>query len=301
MAPPQEPIMPSQSQEHDGEEEQSMLPGGTVGDSNITVKKEPGTETTQPGSSNSTAEQAHVSLPQDPDNENGQKKTKKDKKVKSQKKDKNKKEKAEKKDKDTKTIKLEKPTEKEQGKETKSKHDHASEQAVCAVDAAGTSQPASSAVVGPIAGSASSSKEQQTNKDPEQQGMDITQQFLQEHTTGEEEGRSTKDKFLAGDLLVPGIALKKFKICLDSSGQQSVGFKFALLGAQQITKYRATRKILEGMVLGDTTKMNPELWTKAATHLETRGLTAILVADASAVVLEDVPCLSQVSFAESLL
>ena len=289
-APPQEPIMPSQSKEHDGEEKQSMLPGGTVGDSNIiTVKKEPGTETTQLGASSIKDEQAHVSLPQDPDNENGQKKKKKDKKdkkVKDQKKEKSKKEKAEKNNKE-KTIESEEP----KGKETKSKHDHASEQALCAVDAAGTSQPASSAAAaaGSIEGSASSIKESQTNKAPEQQGMDITQQFLQEHATEEETGRSTKDKFLAGELLVPGIALKKFKLCLESTGLQSVGFKFALLGAQQITKYKATRKILEGMVLGDTTQMAPELWTKAATHLETRGLTALFVADASAVVLEDVP------------
>lgn len=132
----------------------------------------------------------------------------------------------------------------------------------------------------------SSSKKSSSVPGAPQHGLDITQNFLEETKEyHDEEEASTKDMFLSADLIVPGIALKKFTMYLASDNHSLTDSKFAMLGVGEVRKYRTERKCLEGMVLADTTKMAEGSWVSVSNHLENKGLKAIFIASGSAVSL----------------
>ncbi len=139
----------------------------------------------------------------------------------------------------------------------------------------------------PLLPSSSSKKSSESVQGACQDGQDITKNFLEEPQGDHKDEASTKDMFISAELIVPGIALKKFKMYLASENHDSADSKFAMLGVGEIRKYRTERKCLQGMVLADMTKMAEETWRTAAKHLENKGLIAIFVASGSEVSLSN--------------
>ena len=214
-----------------------------------------------------------------------EKKEKKEKHAEKEKKEK--KEKHAEKEKKEKKEKHAEKEQKEKGEKHVEKEKNTKKAAVSAVVSAASSSAGGGEIV-PASGVGSGGQKKEKKKAAtDDDELDIAHLFLLDESTKPVDEASTKDKFLAAEIVVPGVVMKKFKMALDSAGA-SAEIHFAMLGSKVITKYKAARTVLEGMVLADLSKMTEEKWVQTAAHLESRGLTAILTSEGSAVCPTDV-------------
>lgn len=84
-----------------------------------------------------------------------------------------------------------------------------------------------------------------------------------------------KDMFKNADILVPGIALKKFALALSEGNVFST--HMAALGVENTTMYKLAKPKLCGICIGDF-KTNPDLfWATTMSHLGAKPIAAIFV------------------------
>ena len=77
---------------------------------------------------------------------------------------------------------------------------------------------------------------------PEGANKDITQQFAPGSETANPKQITVKDQFLAADLIVPAITLKKTKQALSSAEAERTARILGVLGESSITSYRVEKK-----------------------------------------------------------
>ena len=116
-------------------------------------------------------------------------------------------------------------------------------------------------------------------------GADITAQFGPENSGKSETSAATKGQFLTASLVVPGIALKKFKMAMAADAANATNF-VAVFGEATVKMHRAVRPTLEGMIIGNLTRHQQTFWASAAKHLKTKGISAILQPSGSATSIE---------------
>lgn len=115
-----------------------------------------------------------------------------------------------------------------------------------------------------------------TSTNMEAAGKDISSSFipLEEEETGQATELSTKERFLRADLLVPGIALKKFKMSLDSCSGPT-NHLIALLSSGDIERYKSTRPMLQCMIMGDLSQ-HADFWEEFSRHFKNKPVTAVV-------------------------
>lgn len=113
----------------------------------------------------------------------------------------------------------------------------------------------------------------------EEAGKDITQQFLpmleKKKKDPEVSAETQKDMFKNADILVPGIALKKFALALSEENAPST--YMAVLGVENFTMYKLARPKLCGICMGDFNASPEEFWAQTMSHLGTKAIAAIFV------------------------
>lgn len=120
---------------------------------------------------------------------------------------------------------------------------------------------------------ASSSKPANPAESTEKQ--DITGLFGPENSSTAEASASTKTQFLNASLVVPGIALKKFKMAMAANTTDARSF-IAVFGEATVKMHKAVRPTLEGMVIGNLTRHQQTFWAAATKQLKTKTMAAIL-------------------------
>lgn len=170
-----------------------------------------------------------------------------------------------------------------------------------AVAAGGGPAPSSSSKgtnnVEPASDSGATSSKDKPGKTSEDDYKDMTGMFnpIGDDDVEDELDQSNKEKFVAADLLVPGIAMKKFKLSLhDEMGEgndiQPESF-IGILSVGDISKYKHTRPILKRMAMGDC--MKERFWASVGSHLHGHPIAAIVKTRSSMIQLKDVswlPC-----------
>lgn len=104
---------------------------------------------------------------------------------------------------------------------------------------------------------------------------DITGLFGPENSSTAEASASTKTQFLNASLVVPGIALKKFKMAMAANTTDARSF-IAVFGEATVKMHKAIRPTLEGMVIGNLTRHQQTFWAAATKQLKTKTMAAIL-------------------------
>lgn len=267
---------------------------GEATPSTVKVKKEIGAESgTEAATQKEDAQETGKKDKKGKDKGSKEKKEKKEKqhkeksKEKKEKHDKDKKEKKEKKDKEKGKDKKEKHDE-EKPKEQKEKKDEGLTSSTSkpgdVVEAPGHVAPSSSSALVSVAEEGSKPPEGQENKkDPK----DLTESFLAlpDHLVSVQ---TSKDRFLGAQLIIPGIAIKKFKQALEESGSEAHHW-VAFCGAGTVKMYKQERPRLEGMVLGNLQSMEEKFHAKLPVHLNNYPITALMWAQGSPIQIEDVP------------
>ena len=98
-----------------------------------------------------------------------------------------------------------------------------------------------------------------------------------------------KAAYLASDLIVSGVALKKFKQAFEEMQHQSHSF-FGLLGLGSITMHRVTKACTEKMIFGNMRSHGDIFWEKACQHLDPLKVSAFVVPENSDLVLPEARC-----------
>ena len=93
----------------------------------------------------------------------------------------------------------------------------------------------------------------------------------------QEEETSLKDRFLATDLVVPGVALKKMKQAIDSQDGVSVDQYLAILSQGPLKRHKTTRPILQCMMLGDAVEDPDAYFQKMGDHFKGREVAAMFL------------------------
>ena len=125
---------------------------------------------------------------------------------------------------------------------------------------------------------------------PEGANKDITQQFAPGSETANPKQITVKDQFLAADLIVPAITLKKTKQALSSAEAERTAEFLGVLGESSITSYRVEKKGVQRMVLADYGKYSEMFWAKASSHLQDAKIAALILPSNSDICLESVSC-----------
>ncbi len=121
--------------------------------------------------------------------------------------------------------------------------------------------------------------------------LDVTNLYAP--TAGQEPGEqdiSAKDRFSRAELIVPGIALKKFKQCLEDE-EQSVAPFVAILGVSQLKRYKIQRPMLQNMLMGNT-ESHATIWEHVSKHMKDLSVGAIFTAFNSSWDVSTVPFFS---------
>lgn len=125
------------------------------------------------------------------------------------------------------------------------------------------------------------------------ENVDVTKSFLKMYQpkiqVGEQPKETQKDVFMQADLIVPGIALKKFKMALVDSPNRSTCY-VAALGVEEMTQYKVQRPKLCGMCMGDHQSTPDSFWQATQRHLRDKPLAALIVFEDFQGQMQDVPC-----------
>ena len=117
---------------------------------------------------------------------------------------------------------------------------------------------------------------------------DITQDFLkmyQPKISPEQEKVTMRQLFMEADLLVPGIALKKFKQALAEDENRSKSY-IATLGVESFTMYKTSRPKLFGMMMGNFQEDPIKFWQSSSQHL-VKPLGALFIFDNADMTVDD--------------
>ena len=149
---------------------------------------------------------------------------------------------------------------------------------------AGSGAAASSASVGGPA-----------NMDVPPSAPDVTNNFLQMcevniNPSEDPAPEPQKTMFFKAGLIVPGIALKKFKLAALEDQSRSQSFAGAL-GEGEITMYKTQRPKLTGLCMGDFTSDPAAFWHWVRHHLREKPVAAVLIFDGFSLTMEDAPWL----------
>ena len=132
--------------------------------------------------------------------------------------------------------------------------------AVCAADA-----PAASSAP-PVSSSSTSEKSLlPAPSNPVASGEDLTQFYAPESQAAPESKVDLKELFLAADLVVPGIALKKFKQALSAAA--NAPDYFGVMGLSTVKMYRKERPSVEKLAMADMSQHRDWFWAQAGKHL----------------------------------
>lgn len=104
--------------------------------------------------------------------------------------------------------------------------------------------------------------------------LDLTNLYgpTNEQEPGEQD-TSVKDRFLRAELVVPGIALKKFKQLLEDE-EQTVAKYVAILGVSELKRYKHQRPTLQGMLMGNT-ESHATIWEHVSKQMKDLSVGAI--------------------------
>ena len=106
-----------------------------------------------------------------------------------------------------------------------------------------------------------------------------------------DEKNDAKTKFLEADVLVPGIALKKFKQALhDEMGEGNEINMESFLGVTSIgdfKRYKKSRHVLQRMAMGDVEAMKDKFWNSVAAHMKDHSIAAIFKTSSSRISVQD--------------
>ena len=140
----------------------------------------------------------------------------------------------------------------------------------------GTSAASSAASSAPAAPEAASSSTE-ANMAPAQ-GEDLTGKLLLRLKPGDKppEQPSTKERYLASSIVIPGIALKKAKQAM-SQQPGSANTLVAILGEGECTCYRVTKPSVEKLVMGDIQKYGSQFWKKVSDHLKKKSAAVVIL------------------------
>ena len=154
--------------------------------------------------------------------------------------------------------------------------------------------------------SSSTNKPQKTNSDSapsngasksdanmEDGSRDITQMFMPHQSVQKKDPSScNKTRFLASDLIVPGISLKKMKVAMESSPENRT--LMAWLGQGHVTMYKKEKVCLHGMTILDASLHVGDALGKACKHLEKAPLIALMLPSNSSLDVGDVACFTKI-------
>ena len=107
----------------------------------------------------------------------------------------------------------------------------------------------------------------------------VTDLFLSKDVVvvGDQPAQETmKEAFLKADFILPGIALKKFKLALVDDLARSSTY-LAALGGDVMTMYKTTRVKACGMCMGDWALDTQKFWKLTGDHLKTKPLAALMI------------------------
>ena len=145
---------------------------------------------------------------------------------------------------------------------------------VAAADASETGQAGPGPVEGAPANSAS-------HENHELCGADHTASFLSLAEPAEagasKSSVSQRESFKNADLVVPGVALKKFKLAITEAGNAE-GY-MAALGYREATLYKIPRPCLCSMTMGDVLGESSAFWSWVAQQVHGSKVGAIFVSD----------------------
>ena len=97
---------------------------------------------------------------------------------------------------------------------------------------------------------------------------------------------SQREAFMKADLIMPGIALKKFKMALADDAARSQSY-LGVCGVDDFTMYKTKRKRATGLCMGAFTPNPEQFWNLAAPHLRNKPLAALLVFEDFQATIED--------------
>ena len=97
---------------------------------------------------------------------------------------------------------------------------------------------------------------------------------------------SQQDLFMSAGLIVPGIALKKFKLAALEDPNRGGCFVGAA-GVADVTMYKVARPKVTGLCLGDFTSDPVAFWQWAVRHLGTKPVGALFLYDAFSLSIDD--------------
>lgn len=124
---------------------------------------------------------------------------------------------------------------------------------------------------------------------------DITQLFLPRPSVQKKASSAcNKTRFLASDLIVPGISLKKMKVAMESSPESRT--LMAWLGQGHVTMYKTERVCLHGMTILDASLHVGDALGKACKNLEKTPLIALMLPANSSLDVGDVACFMKIFF-----
>ena len=128
-------------------------------------------------------------------------------------------------------------------------------------------------------GAASSSKAPPGAPDPDPEEGDLTQLFGLEATEKVEleAGQSVKEQFLASELVVPGIALKKFWQIqtTEHDGNKYLG----ILAKDECKMYRVAKPRLCALAMGDVLSEPEKFWQLAVQQCKNQKVGGVFIFD----------------------
>ncbi len=148
------------------------------------------------------------------------------------------------------------------------------------VAAAGGNGSAASSIPGHGLGQSNSS----SNSKQKEADVDLLQQLVPKIDEGEVSAEKTTSKkdtktcYMKAELIIPGIALKKFKQTLVEQPTRAGGY-FAALAVAEVTMYKVKKPRLVAMCAGDVLADPQRFWNRAATHMGLHPLKALILFD----------------------
>ena len=109
---------------------------------------------------------------------------------------------------------------------------------------------------------------------PLQETADASGQMV----VAEEEEVSLKELFLAADIIVPTLALKKFSQILKDK-RADAGVFMGVLAADMVKRHRAQRRRLCSLAVGDALTSSDSFWQSAQGHCQGRQIGGVFIFD----------------------
>lgn len=112
------------------------------------------------------------------------------------------------------------------------------------------------------------------------EGNDITKDLvpLESSLVGGAKQVATKEIYLNCEFVMPGIALKKFSMCLQDPAFRAESY-VAAVGGGTCKMYKKVKPCARGMVIGDYKNQRDRFWEQCSKHLGSKKCAGIMVFD----------------------